>query len=161
MSCAIHSASCPNRMLRCRTLRSRPLSSKVAKYAEVASERRQCCYRRLYVVMRREGKPSSIRRTYCVYREEELAVTTVIASPASRDESSARRAIAQPASIREKTNRASVVLHGSRGQRCSFSSSDLQCGGLVRNIVAIDYLGMRHGRDHRCGARRDFVGRSG
>lgn len=65
--------------------------------------------------MRREGELSSISQVYCIYREEGLAVTTVIASPASRDEGSARRAIVLPASISEKTNRAPVVPHDSQG----------------------------------------------
>jgi len=81
----------------------------------VANERRQCCYRRLNVVLRREGEPFSISRIYCVYREEGRAVTTAIASSASRDECSARRAIAQPESIGVKTNRAPIVLHVSQG----------------------------------------------
>lgn len=33
----------------------------------VANERRQCCYRRLNVVLRREGQPTSISRIYCIY----------------------------------------------------------------------------------------------
>lgn len=52
--------------------------------------------------MCREGQPSGINRTYCLYREEGLAVNTVVASPAARSESSASRAIAKPVPIGEQ-----------------------------------------------------------
>lgn len=92
-------------MLDCRTLQSRPSRSNSAKHAVVANERR------LYVALPREGEPSGISRIFCLYREKGLEVTTAIVSPAARDEGSARRVIAQTASISVKTNLALVVPH--------------------------------------------------
>ena len=41
---------------------------------ELANERRRFGYRRLFVLLRREGEPSGINRIYRPYREEGLAV---------------------------------------------------------------------------------------
>ena len=38
---------------------------------ELANERRRFGYRRLFVLLRREGEPSGINRIYRLYREEE------------------------------------------------------------------------------------------
>ncbi|GGL72075.1 hypothetical protein GCM10011392_28320 [Wenxinia marina] len=41
---------------------------------ELANERRRFGYRRLFVLLRREGEPSGINRIYRLYREEGLSV---------------------------------------------------------------------------------------
>lgn len=41
---------------------------------ELANERRRFDYRRLFVLLRREGEPSGINRIYRLYREEKLTV---------------------------------------------------------------------------------------
>lgn len=41
---------------------------------ELANERRRFGYRRLFILLRREGEPSGINRIYRLYREEGLAV---------------------------------------------------------------------------------------
>ncbi len=41
---------------------------------ELAHERRRFGYRRLFVLLRREGEPAGSNRIYRLYREEELAV---------------------------------------------------------------------------------------
>ncbi len=41
---------------------------------DLANERRRFGYRRLFVLLRREGEPSGINRIYRLYREEELTV---------------------------------------------------------------------------------------
>ena len=41
---------------------------------DLANERRRFGYRRLFVLLRREGEPSGINRNYRLYREERLIV---------------------------------------------------------------------------------------
>lgn len=41
---------------------------------DLANERRRFGYRRLFVLLRREGEPSGINRIYRLYREEGLTV---------------------------------------------------------------------------------------
>lgn len=41
---------------------------------ELANQRRQFGYRRLFILLRREGEPSGINRIYRLYREEGLTV---------------------------------------------------------------------------------------
>jgi len=45
-----------------------------ARLRELANERRRFGYRRLFILLRREGEPSGINRIYRLYREEGLAV---------------------------------------------------------------------------------------
>jgi transposase InsO family protein len=45
-----------------------------ARLRELANERRRFGYRRLFILLRREGEPSGINRIHRLYREEELAV---------------------------------------------------------------------------------------
>jgi len=45
-----------------------------ARLRELANERRRFGYRRLFVLLRREGEPSGINRIYRLYREEGLTV---------------------------------------------------------------------------------------
>ena len=45
-----------------------------ARLRELANERRRFGYRRLFILLRREGEPSGINRIYRLYREEGLGV---------------------------------------------------------------------------------------
>jgi transposase InsO family protein len=45
-----------------------------AKLRELANERRRFGYRRLFILLRREGEPSGVNRIYRLYREEGLSV---------------------------------------------------------------------------------------
>ena len=45
-----------------------------ARLRELANERRRFGYRRLFILLRREGEPSGINRIHRLYREEGLAV---------------------------------------------------------------------------------------
>ncbi len=61
-----------------------------AKLRELANERRRFGYRRLFVLLRREGEPSGANRIYRLYREEGLSV---------RERKARRRAIGTRAPI--------------------------------------------------------------
>jgi transposase InsO family protein len=56
--------------------RSRRASDAVlrARLRELANQRRRFGYRRLFILLRREGEPSGVNRIYRLYREEGLAV---------------------------------------------------------------------------------------
>jgi len=45
-----------------------------SRLRDLANERRRFGYRRLFILLRREGEPSGINRIYRIYREEGLAV---------------------------------------------------------------------------------------
>jgi putative transposase len=45
-----------------------------ARLRDLANERRRFGYRRLFILLRREGEPSGLNRIYRLYREEGLAV---------------------------------------------------------------------------------------
>jgi transposase InsO family protein len=45
-----------------------------ARLRELANQRRRFGYRRLFILLRREGEPSGVNRIYRLYREEGLAV---------------------------------------------------------------------------------------
>lgn len=52
---------------------NRPLETELrARLRELANERRRFGYRRLFVLLRREGEPSGVNRIYRLYREEGL-----------------------------------------------------------------------------------------
>ncbi len=54
---------------------SRPPETELrAKLRELANERRRFGYRRMLVLLRREGEPSGVNRIYRLYREEGLSV---------------------------------------------------------------------------------------
>lgn len=70
-ACSIVSAD--RKMIRYRS--SRPPEAELrGRLRDLANERRRFGYRRLFVLLRREGEPSGINRIYRLYREEELAV---------------------------------------------------------------------------------------
>jgi len=45
-----------------------------ARLRDLANERRRFGYRRLFILLRREGEPSGVNRIYRLYREERLSV---------------------------------------------------------------------------------------
>lgn len=55
-------------------LKRPPESGLRARLRELANERRRFGYRRLFILLRREGEPSGINRIYRLYKEEGLAV---------------------------------------------------------------------------------------
>jgi putative transposase len=61
------------KMIRYRSQRA-PGTVLRGRLGELANERRRFGYRRLFVLLRREGEPSGINRIYRLYREEGLAV---------------------------------------------------------------------------------------
>jgi len=60
-------------MIRYQSVRP-PESELRQRLRDLANERRRFGYRRLFVLLRREGEPSGINRIYRLYREEGLAV---------------------------------------------------------------------------------------
>lgn len=52
---------------------------------ELANERRRFGYRRLFVLLRREGEPSGINRIYRLYREEGLTAAALLARNCDQD----------------------------------------------------------------------------
>jgi putative transposase len=61
------------KMIRYRSCRP-PETELRGKLRDLASERRRFGYRRLFILLRREGEPSGINRIYRLYREEGLTV---------------------------------------------------------------------------------------
>ena len=61
------------KMIRYRSRRP-PDTELRARLRELANERRRFGYRRLFILLRREGEPSGINRIYRLYREEGLTV---------------------------------------------------------------------------------------
>jgi putative transposase len=61
------------KMIRYR-LRRPPDTDLRARLRELANQRRRFGYRRLFILLRREGEPSGINRIYRLYREEGLTV---------------------------------------------------------------------------------------
>lgn len=61
------------KMIRYRSRRP-PETELRARLRELANERRRFGYRRLFILLRREGEPSGINRIYRLYREEGLMV---------------------------------------------------------------------------------------
>ena len=70
-ACSIVGAD--RKMVRYRSRRP-PETPLRVRLRELANERRRFGYRRLFILLRREGEPSGINRIYRLYREEGLAV---------------------------------------------------------------------------------------
>ena len=70
-ACRIVSAD--RKMVRYRSCRP-PDTDLRARLRELANERRRFGYRRLFILLRREGEPSGINRIHRLYREEGLSV---------------------------------------------------------------------------------------
>ena len=70
-ACRIISAD--RKMIRYRS--SRPPEVELrTKLRDLANDRRRFGYRRLFILLRREGEPSGVNRIYRLYREEGLSV---------------------------------------------------------------------------------------
>lgn len=66
-------AEADRKMIRYRSRRA-PDTALRGRLRDLANERRRFGYRRLFVLLRREGEPSGINRIYRLYREEGLTV---------------------------------------------------------------------------------------
>src|SRR5262249_44035262 len=62
-------AAADRKMIRYRSRRP-PDTELRARLRELANQRRRFGYRRLFILLRREGEPSGINRIYRLYREE-------------------------------------------------------------------------------------------
>ncbi len=70
---ACHIVGADRTMIRYRSRRA-PDTALRGRLRDLANERRRFGYRRLFVLLRREGEPSGINRIYRLYREEGLTV---------------------------------------------------------------------------------------
>ena len=66
-------AAADRKMIRYRSRRPPDIELR-ARLRDLANERRRFGYRRLFILLRREGEPSGINRIYRLYHEEGLAV---------------------------------------------------------------------------------------
>lgn len=89
---------------------------------DLANERRRFGYRRLFVLLRREGEPSGINRIYRLYREEGLTV---------RKRSARRKAIG---------TRAPILIEARANARWSldFVHDQFACGRRFRVLNVVD-----------------------
>ncbi len=70
---ACHIVGADRKMVRYRSRRP-PDTELRARLRELANERRRFGYRRLFILLRREGEPSGVNRIHRLYREEGLSV---------------------------------------------------------------------------------------
>ena len=89
---------------------------------ELANERRRFGYRRLFILLRREGEPSGINRVYRLYREEGLTV---------RKRKARRKAIG---------TRAPILVEAQPNARWSldFVHDQFDCGRRFRVLNIVD-----------------------
>lgn len=92
------------------------------KLRDLANERRRFGYRRLFVLLRRDGEPSGINRIYRLYREEGLTV---------RKRSARRRAVG---------TRAPILVEARPNARWSldFVHDQFACGRRFRILNIVD-----------------------
>jgi transposase InsO family protein len=101
----------------------RPVDAELrVKLRELANERRRFGYRRLFVLLRREGEPSGIKRIYRLYREESLTV---------RKRRARRRAVGA---------RAPILVEARANARWSldFVHDQFACGRRFRVLNIVD-----------------------
>jgi transposase InsO family protein len=109
------------RMVRDRS--RRPVDAELrVKLRELANERRRFGYRRLFVLLRRKGEPSGIKRIYRLYREESLTV---------RKRRARRRAVGA---------RAPILVEARANARWSlvFVHDQFACGRRFRVLNIVD-----------------------
>ncbi|NEJ74953.1 IS3 family transposase [Rhizobium phaseoli] len=102
---------------------SRPPETELrAKLRDLANERRRFGYRRLFVLLRREGEPSGVNRIYRLYREEGLSV---------RKRKARRRAVG---------TRAPILVEAKANARWSldFVHDQFACGRRFRVLNIVD-----------------------
>lgn len=109
------------KMIRYRSIRP-PETELRQRLRDLANERRRFGYRRLFVLLRREGEPSGINRIYRLYREEGLAV---------RKRRARRKAIGM---------RAPILVEARPNARWSldFVHDQLACGRRFRILNVVD-----------------------
>jgi len=93
-----------------------------AKLRDLANERRRFGYRRLFILLRRDGEPSGVNRIYRLYREEGLAV---------RKRKARRRAVG---------TRAPILVEAKANARWSldFVHDQFACGRRFRVLNIVD-----------------------
>ena len=109
------------KMIRYRSIRPPEIELR-QRLRDLANERRRFGYRRLFVLLRREGEPSGINRIYRLYREEGLAV---------RKRRARRKAIG---------TRAPILVEARPNARWSldFVHDQLACGRRFRILNVVD-----------------------
>ena len=93
-----------------------------ARLRDLANERRRFGYRRLFILLRREGEPSGVNRIYRLYREEGLSV---------RKRKARRRAVG---------TRAPILVEAKANARWSldFVHDQFACGRRFRVLNIVD-----------------------
>ncbi|MES0003369.1 IS3 family transposase [Mesorhizobium sp. M0051] len=118
-ACSIVAAD--RKMIRYRSCRP-PETELRGRLRDLANERRRFGYRRLFILLRREGEPSEINRIYRLYREEGLTV---------RKRRSRRRAVG---------TRAPILVEARPNARWSldFVHDQFACGRRFRVLNIVD-----------------------
>lgn len=109
------------KMIRYRPCRA-PETELRSKLRDLANERRRFGYRRLFILLRREGEPSGINRIYRLYRQEGLTV---------RKRRARRRAVG---------TRAPILVEARANARWSldFVHDQFACGRRFRVLNIVD-----------------------
>ena len=120
-ACQIVSAD--RKTVRYRSCR-RPEVALRAKLRDLANERRRFGYRRLFILLWRDGEPSGVNRIYRLYREEGLSV---------RKRKARRRAVG---------TRAPILVEAKANARWSldFVHDQFACGRRFRVLNVVDCL---------------------
>ncbi|MDW9689111.1 IS3 family transposase [Sinorhizobium meliloti] len=118
-ACQIISAD--RKMVRYRSCRPPEVELR-ARLRDLANERRRFGYRRLFVLLKREGEPSGVNRIYRLYREEGLSV---------RKRKARRRAVG---------TRAPILVEAKANARWSldFVHDQFACGRRFRVLNIVD-----------------------
>lgn len=118
-ACQIISAD--RKMIRYQSCRP-PEAALRMKLRDLANQRRRFGYRRLFIVLRREGEPSGVNRIYRLYREEGLSV---------RKRKARRRAVG---------TRAPILVEAKANARWSldFVHDQFACGRRFRILNIVD-----------------------
>ena len=118
-ACQIVSAD--RKMIRYRSCRPPEVELR-AKLRDLANERRRFGYRRLFVLLRRDGEPSGVNRIYRLYREEGLSV---------RKRKARRRAVG---------TRSPILVEAKANARWSldFVHDQFACGRRFRILNIVD-----------------------
>lgn len=109
------------KMVRYRSCRPPDLTLRT-QLRDLANERKRCGYRRLFILLRRDGEPSGINRIYRLYREEGLTV---------RKRRARRRAVG---------TRAPILVEAKANARWSldFVHDQFACGRRFRILNVVD-----------------------
>jgi putative transposase len=118
---ACQTISADRKMIRYRSCRPPEVELR-AKLRDLANERRRFGYRRLFVLLRREGEPSGVSSIYRLYREEGLSV---------RKRKARRRAVG---------TRAPILVEAKPNARWSldFVHDQFACGRRFRVLNVVD-----------------------